>query len=363
MSTSIGTVEEKRHGKFNMKVNTYTEWGNLKEVILGTATNARVPIIKNHDIHCVDYADYEDTRNLPGGYYPDYIIDETNEDLEIFQRKLEQLGIKVLRPNPNQTSFIVSNSLWETDQYYSYCPRDSVLIVGDTIIETPMPLRARYTETLMFKEIFKSYSRAGSKWISAPKPELVDELYDRSNLKIPTLTEYEPCFDAANIVKCGKDLIYLLSNSGNRFGAEWLQNTLGNEFRIHVVGGVYAFVHLDTTIMPLAPGKVLLNPKRINKDNLPAYFKNWHKIWAADPVETPFLPNWAPASPWLGMNVLSVTDKLVVVEQSQVNLIKQLENEGFDILPVQMRHCRTLSGGPHCATLDTIREDTLEDFS
>lgn len=356
-------VEERKHGRSSMKVNTYTEWGQLREVILGTATNARIPIYKNHDIHCVDYADYNDTKDLPGGFYPNHVIDETNEDLDIFQAQLESLGIKVLRPNPVDTASPVSNSLWLTDQYYSYCPRDSVLIVGDTIIETPMPLRARYAETLMFKSIFKQYAKNGSKWISAPKPELIDALYDRSDLKIPTLTEYEPCFDAANIVKCGKDLIYLLSNSGNRFGAEWLQTTLGDQYRIHIVGGVYAFVHLDTTIMPLAPGKVLLNPKRINDNNLPSYFKNWQKIWAADPVETQYIPHWAPASPWLGMNVLSITERLVVVEKSQINLIRQLESNGFDVMPVQMRHCRTLSGGPHCATLDTIRDDCLEDFS
>jgi len=354
---------ENINSKGKMKVNTYTEWGNLKEVILGTATNARIPTYKNHDIHCVDYADYENVNNLPSGNYPNYVIEETNEDLEIFQQQLEALGIKVLRPNPNDTSKTISNSLWLTDQYYSYCPRDSVLIVGDTIIETPMPLRSRYAETLMFKKIFKEYAKAGSRWISAPKPELIDELYDRSNLKVPTLTEYEPCFDAANIVKCGKDLIFLLSNSGNRFGAQWLQTTLGDSYRIHIVGGIYAFVHLDTTIMPLCPGTVLLNPKRINDNNLPSYFKSWKKIYAADPIETDYIPHWAPASPWLGMNVLSINEKLVAVEKSQINIIRQLEQNRFEVMPVQMRHCRTLSGGPHCATLDTIREDKFEDFS
>ena len=358
----IGMEEEEKHGKFK-KVNSHTEWGNLKEVILGTATNARVPIVKRHDIHCVDYADYDNVVNLPGGPYPKQIIEETNEDLDIFQGQLESIGISVIRPKTVDTNKVFANPNWDSDGYYSYCPRDSVLVVGDTLIETPMPLRARYYETLMFKEIFKNYARAGSKWISAPKPELSDDLYDRSNLKVPTLTEFEPCFDAANVVKCGKDLIYLLSNSGNRFGAQWLQTTLGDRYRVHVVGGVYAFVHLDTTIMPLAPGVVLLNPKRVNENNLPNYFSNWKKIWAADPIETAYLPHWAPASPWLGMNVLSISEKLVAVEKSQVNLIKQLEQEGFNTLPVQLRHCRTLSGGPHCATLDTIREDHYDDFS
>jgi N-dimethylarginine dimethylaminohydrolase len=79
-------------------------------------------------------------------------------------------------------------------------------------------------------------------------------------------------------------------------------------------------------------------------------------------VETPYIDDWAPASPWLGMNVLSLSENLIAVEQSQTPLIRQLESKGFDIMPIQMRHCRTLSGGPHCVTLDTVREDNYEDF-
>lgn len=344
------------------QVNSNTEWGTLKEVVLGIADHAQIPKIKKHDIHCVDYANYDSVDQLPSGIYPEQIIEQTAEDFELFQKQLEQVGIKVLRPESINQSKINSTPIWSSDGYYLYCPRDSVLIIGDTIIETPMPLRSRYFETLGYKKIFKEYFDAGSKWISAPKPELDDRLYDRSNLDKPTLTDFEIAFDAANIVKCGKDIFYLVSNSGNRLGAEWLKRTLGEKYTIHVLDNIYAYVHIDTTIMPLAPGKVLLNPDRINENNLPEYFKNWDKIWAATPVETDYLENWAPASPWLGMNVLSLSENLIAVEKSQTPLIQQLESKGFDVMPVQMRHCRTLSGGPHCVTLDTVRDDCYGDY-
>ena len=77
------------------KVNSNTEWGTLKEVILGRAEYAQVPGIKRHDIHCVDYANYDSVNGLPGGYYPEQIIEETVEDLNIFQNQLEQAGVKV----------------------------------------------------------------------------------------------------------------------------------------------------------------------------------------------------------------------------------------------------------------------------
>lgn len=345
-----------------MKVNCNTEWGQLKEVILGRAEYAQVPKIKKHDIHCVDYANYNSVYNLPGGYYPNRIIEETAEDLEVFQKQLEQQGVKVLRPSVFDYAVEHGNPYWKSDGYYGYCPRDSTLIIGDTIIETPMPLRARYFETIALKPIFKNYFKNGSRWISAPKPELLDSLYDRTDLSRPTLTEFEPAFDAANVIRCGKDIFYLVSNSGNKIGAQWLQSTLGEKYTVHVMDNIYAYVHVDTTILPLAPGKVLLNPTRVNENNLPGYFKNWDKIYAEPMIPTEFVEHWAPASPWLGMNVLSISDKLVVVEEKQVNLIKQLESKGFDVMPVRLRHCRTLSGGPHCATLDTVRDDVYGDY-
>lgn len=346
-----------------MKVNSNTEWGTLKEVILGRAEFANIPKTKNKDIHCVDYANYDNVEQLPGGYYPDNIIEETIEDLDVFQKQLESVGITVHRPEASDTGKAYSSPNWGTSGYYNYCPRDSVVVIGDTLIETPMPLRARFFETYPLRKIFKDYAKQGSKWISAPKPELLDELYDRSNLShASTLTDFEPAFDAANIVKCGKDLFYLVSNSGNRFGAEWLQTYLGDKYKVHLLDNVYAYVHLDTTIMPLAAGTVLLNPARVNENNLPEYFKSWKKIYCTEPVATPYHEDWAPASPWLGMNILSLSDKLIAVEERQTGIIKQLESNGFDVMPVKMRHCRTLSGGPHCATLDTVRDDEYGDY-
>lgn len=255
------------------KVNSNTEWGTLKEVVVGRAEYAQVPTIKRHDIHCVDYANYDTVEGLPGGTYPGQIIEETAEDLELFAKQLTDAGVLVHRPNVFDYSTQHGNPFWRSDAYYGYCPRDSTLIVGDTIIETPMPLRARYFETMALKPIFKNYFNSGSRWISAPKPELLDSLYDRTDLGKPTLTDFEPAFDAANVIRCGKDIFYLVSNSGNKAGARWLQSTLGDRYTVHVMDNIYAYVHVDTTILPLAPGKVLLNPSRVNEDNLPNILK------------------------------------------------------------------------------------------
>lgn len=345
------------------KLNSHTEWGKLKEVILGIPHYARVPVIKNHDIHCVDYANYESVDDLPGGHYFKEIIEQTAEELNSFSKILTTLGVKVLRPTPKFTHKLHGTPSWKSDSYYNYCPRDSALVVGNMLIETPMPLRARYFETFSMRSIYKEYFKNGCQWISAPKPELEDVLYDRSDLSKPTLTEFEPAFDAANIMRCGKDLFYLKSNSGNLLGAKWLQSVLGDKYRVHVIDNVYAYVHLDTSIVPLKPGVVLLNPTRVNDNNCPEYFKKWKKIYCPEPVATVAETDWAAGSPWIGMNVLSIDENTVVVDSRQTNLIKELESNGFDCVEILLTHSRTLSGGPHCVTLDTVREDEYNDYS
>jgi len=55
------------------------------------------------------------------------------------------------------------------------------------------------------------------------------------------------------------------------------------------------------------------------------------------------------------MNILSINENLVMIEEHQILLMKLLKKMGIDSIPVRLRHARTLSGGPHCITLDVER--------
>ena len=110
-------------------LSSNNEWGALRGVILGTATNAHWPV------HCPDFRNLENTTKwtdspVPSGLVDRKIVDETNQDLEKFKEVLESLLIKVYRPTDlDFQSF---------DGMYNYCPRDRVLVVGNTAIDAPM---------------------------------------------------------------------------------------------------------------------------------------------------------------------------------------------------------------------------------
>jgi N-dimethylarginine dimethylaminohydrolase len=345
-------------------VTSHNEWDPLEEVILGSTKNARIPVAKDCSLHAIFYSDFNAAylRRAPCGPYPAQLLKEAEDDLDLFAVQLEDLGIRVRRPDAHEHARTFSSPDWQADGHYAYCPRDSLLVVGDEIIEPPMPLRHRYFENFAYRRLLQGYFASGARWSAAPRPQLLDEAFDLREGRPHALTEVEPLFDAANIVRCGRDLFYLVSNTGNRTGAQWLQSHLGPGYRVHLVEAVYSKIHVDTTLLPLKPGLVLANPERVNFESLPAPLRKWDVLFAPEPVIVPCLPHWLPASTWISMNVLSLSPSLVAVEERQRPLIALLEGRRFDVLPVRLRHCRTLSGGPHCVTLDVRRKGDLEDY-
>ncbi len=343
------------------KVSVHNEWDTLEEIIVGRATNAQIPS-PDLGLFAIDYKDYGSMENIPSGPYSDRIIEETEEDLDILVQTLQKLGVTVQRPEIADHSVKFRTPDWETDSQYNYCPRDLILTIGTWIIETPMVFRSRFFETLSYKSILIDYLQSGAKWICAPKPRLADDIYNLDDPNSLTLKDHEPIFDAANILRMGRDLIYLVSDSGNPLGAQWLQTVLGDEYRVHTYDNLYSGVHIDTTIALIRPGLALVNGERVGEQNLPQLFKHWDIIYLENMVDIGFQTNTALCSKWIGLNLLMVNPNLAIVDQNQIPLIKELEKHGVDVIPLPIRHARTLGGGFHCVTLDVRRKGTLEDY-
>jgi N-dimethylarginine dimethylaminohydrolase len=187
-----------------------------------------------------------------------------------------------------------------------------------------------------------------------------DELYNESCVGYKdtlALTEVTPAFDAANILRANDDVLYLVSNSGNVAGANFLQGVLGDRAKVHLLQGVYSYIHIDTTIAFLREGLMLLNPERIkDKSVLPKPFCDWDAMWCPEPIDIGYYKNYNNASKWINMNLFSINENLVVLEEHQHNLREELEKYNIECAMFPMRHQRTLGGGFHCVTLDLERE-------
>jgi len=344
-------------------INTWDEWSKLEEVIVGRVEGAMYP---PPDISTNFIRGQSGAPNtvMPDKAFPDRVIEETSEDLEELVSVLEEFGCNVHRPSIWKHSQEFETRLWRSRGFYNYCPRDILLTYGNTIIETPNALRARLFETASYKHILKSFIKSRSRWIAAPKPELSDSLYQGDN---QILSESEPVFDAANVLKLGKDILFQISVTGNHMGLEWLKSVLSDSVRIHTIENVYLGSHLDSTIAMLKPGLVVLNPSRINELSIPTPLAKWDKIWCP-PIEGNYDYSWAPdlqplGSPWIEMNMLSLDSDTVIVDKDQQTLISLIESYGITCIPLKLRHGRLLGGGFHCVTLDIRRSQNMEDYT
>jgi glycine amidinotransferase len=353
-------------------VSSHNEWDPLEEVIVGRLEGATIPS---------DHVSV--TFNLPplaaslyrfvGGYrYPAWMRSLAQRELDGFIALLEAEGVKVRRPDIVDFKRPFRTPAWSARGFCTACPRDGYLVVGDEIIETPMCWRTRYFESDAYRSLFKEYFKAGARWSSAPRPQLDDALYDYG-FRVPgkgepiryAINEWEPVFDAADFVRCGRDLFVTISNVTNRFGVEWLRRHLGPGYRIHEVPSKCRDpMHIDSTFMPLAPGKVLVNPDYCDIDNLPPVLKSWDILVAPrpDPVEG-IMSKISMCSAWTSINVLSLSETKVVVDASQPTLIKALKDWGIDPIPLPFLAYGPFGGAFHCATLDVRRTGTLNSYT
>ena len=323
------------------------EYSQLKTVIVGDATGALVPKTDT-SMRCVHYAAVVKDSELPSpGPYPQQVIDEANEDLQTLISFLQGEGVRVRRPDSNYSP-----------SYYKFCPRDNVFVHGNSVLYAPMCLDARKNEYLAYTKHFDWTDKLNKKAI---KIERAEQLYNRNcigNKNILALNELEPCFDAANVLRNNNDVFYLVSNSGNHKGADALQEFLGDTAVVHKIEDVYSYMHLDSTMAFLKEGLLLLNPSRIkNKEQLPTVLHNWDIIWAPEPVDIGHYKGYCNSSPWVSVNLLSISEQLVVLEQNQNNLRKVLEAHKIDCAMLPMRQARTLGGCFHCVTLDLERKN------
>jgi len=304
-------------------ISTYNEWDTLRRVIVGRADTANWPVndavFKNEG----QKTSWKETP-MPSGAVPQWIIDEANEDLDILAQTLQDLGVTVDRPRPGL-------NFQTHDGLSTYCPRDRLLAYGSTILDPAMMYPCRDMEIQCYHDILADAECV----LSMPRNQGM-------------------VLEAANICKLNDSWLVLESAGCNAVALAWLRAQFPN---VTIEScNFYAGVHIDSTIVPIREGVVLLNGTRVNDANCPEVFKGWDKIYVDDVVAQDFY-QYPYASKWVGMNMLAVDPKTVIMDRNQPKLMAELEQRNFTVIPLELRHSRTLGGGFHCVTLDLVRSN------
>lgn len=354
------------------KPNVHNNWDPLEEIWLGDVWPA----------HFYDDLDPQ----VRDAFYQ--ITEWSKEDLNKIHKKLEELGVRVLRPyvdGPKESYYVNLGKNSEKEFALAkppICPRDSNAVIGDKLFFGDHQLKNCYAHMLA------EYDK--------------DHVYMADMITVPHIS-------GANIVKLGRDIIfdYHLESPYRKefiekYGAKEMAYQLfdrvmrlehkmfGNDYRIHMAtqGG-----HCDACFMPLHEN--LLLASRYYKDYALMFPNTWETIDLTRPTykgffgsyHPKFLPNkWnmpgiqAPVhvnkfieehcSDWIGnftetyfeVNIVMIDEKNMLCMASNDSLFEKLAKHGINCHVVPFRARTFWDGGLHCITLDTVRRGELKDY-
>lgn len=356
-----------------MKVNSWSEFQPLKEVILGsTYSPDSISWIKDNELK----------------EYMHRILEETEEDLNVFKNILEENGVNVKRPNiihnieesmsdKDYINFQKFGFGWPTPPINA---RDLNGVFGDTIVSFYPKAVSRYLESWSYYDIFLEYFNSGSEWISQPPPPFPDDIHIK---EYDELHKSYILYHAANILKCGKDIFYSgitpqwPTGKGTSLGKKWMEQILGRKFRLNECncGG-----HLDGKMSLIKPGLYAAWNKNFAKGtrlekwelikipatnyNIPREYQDVRKKEFYKDFIKKYLTDWIGYcdESVFEVNMLSINENLIVSSGYLPEVDKQLKKYGVELIPIHFRHTYFWDGALHCITMDTIREGDQEDY-
>ncbi|GAX74636.1 hypothetical protein CEUSTIGMA_g2084.t1 [Chlamydomonas eustigma] len=359
-------------------VNSWTEWQPLKEIIVGRCEMSCM--MKTEPAFKAKLKEGHALSSSFGRRAAEAIEDGERELAEFINVLEGKFGVVCRRPEVIDWNMPIKTPDFEVPNgNTSSMPRDVLLTVGNEIVEATMSLRGRFFEYRCYRSLLNEYFERDPdfKWTSAPKPSMNDSMYrsdyltssmDRTELvskRIYCTNETEPIWDAADIMRFGKDMFVLNSFTTNRKGYEWLKRHFNQRgLRVHFVDfpDDLAPMHIDTNFVPLNGNTIMLNPKRPPRPWLMRLLQeNGWKTIVGTSNGLPVHP-LSHCSEWLSCNVLSIDEKHVAVEAQETKMHELLSKNGFEPVLVPLRSIAQFGGAFHCCTADVRREGDLKSY-
>lgn len=356
-------------------IHSCTSFGKLKEVVVGRELEL--------DRRTADMTfKYFYKENLGQDIY-EKPFDTYSVNYELLQKRiaeldglaktLQSLGVEVHRPDK-----VSKATQFKTPTFSSECTsasnvRDITLVYGDTIVETPTFVRNRYFENLALNRVFKRAfdNGNGGRWVKSPFTQLTERTLDLDDWHVKREfsrvdDRYEMAIDGAQFLRIGKDVIVNVSTYNHYLGYLWVKSLFPSS-TFHMVS--FADNHIDGELLCLRPGVFLLNPAFQHiKSMLPEKFQKWKFICPTKKCEDIDVHGMTDldirlaSTRGMDINVLSIDEHTVVVNRRALGVIEALEENGFDVVPVQLDNGEIFAGGIHCSTLDLVRDDAMEDY-
>lgn len=351
------------------------EWGQIKTAIIGNPVGARYP----QELPQMLKATLPSGPTLdvilknPGRAMDPELLRNAVGEVDQFIRRLQSAGVDVLQPKIGNDFFdspIVEKEFQTTAGLYAAMPRDNLLLLPpNLVVMAPMAWRSRYREHEAYREVLSRLEQMGLRVVEAPRPQLGESSYasnwrDEGAVFNSVVSNHEPLFDAADFIRLGNHIVGQLSHVTNKKGVEWIRKTMDPKYRLHIIEFQDSHpMHVDASLMPLTPGKILINPERVPTGLRQVLSKVLLKGWKM--IEVPHPDNGPRAAPlyftsrWINMNIL-VGDEWAFIEKDDRAMADLLKKQNIEPIPTPFQHFQALGGSFHCCSLD-VRDASLSE--
>jgi glycine amidinotransferase len=347
---------------------TYTEYDPLESVIVGDT-----------------YApgDVDHLLNSNASQF-NKILEETKQDLDSLADFLKQGNINVLRPTVYRYDSVTMPKFDIQLPMAPVVPRDALLVIGNTIMQTYTSYTDRYFDSVSYYAIFEKMFREGYRWISQPQPMLTN-LNTEHDWFVSDRTYKDKLSDrvlwhTATIYRAGDAVIVNHEGPGSATGLEWCRRELP-EFKFYNNTGTRfkGFGHIDHGFIMIDDDTVIhagldwvpecLRKKKLIdvSDCLPAlkldrYVQDYAQARNKMDVEwlDKYLENWRGyvQEVCFDLNVLVIDRHNIVFARHLPDLFAKLKTLQIECHVIPQRHYLFWEGGIHCSTLDIKRKGT-----
>jgi len=347
---------------------TYTEYDPLESVIVGDT-----------------YApgDVDHLLNNNAAQF-NKILEETKQDLDSLADFLKQGNINVMRPTLYHYDSVKMPKFDIQLPMAPVVPRDALLVIGNTIIQTYTSYTDRYFDSISYYPIFEKMFREGYRWISQPTPMLTN-LNNEHDWFVSDRTYKDKLSDrvlwhTATMYRAGDAVIVNNEGPGSATGLEWCCRELPEFKFYHNTGTRFkGFGHIDHGFIMIDDDTVIhagldwvpecLRKKKLIdvSDCLPVlkldrYVQDYAQARNKMDVEwlDKYLENWRGyvQEVCFDLNVLVIDRHNIVFARHLPNLFAKLKTLQIDCHVIPQRHYLFWEGGIHCSTLDIKRKGT-----
>lgn len=329
-----------------MRLNVEYEWDALREVVVGyprIRLGNRLPGYVRNFMPPSVLALADQVLNEKAGQ----LLSEAMPELhELAARQMSQ-AIAILRDRgiivhqvapfePQEEAYLADLGYRNSQQYF---PRDPIVVIGDTLVETAMFCPMRRGERFAIRRTLGERLR-GCRVASIPEPVPLPE--DEQGSFGPG-----PYLEGGDVFVLGSD-IYVgnTGNASNRWGIQCLRDILGDACRVHEIRLSGKFLHLDCILsIPRRGLAVVCRDGFV--DGLPSFLKDWEliEVSAKDAEEK------------LATNMLVLDEKTDLIASELPELGEALTRAGQEVIATPFSAVYMWGGAFRCWHHPLIREN------